>query len=169
MLLTFIVDGIDDMHRTGKKAVRLLVQAEADDAAFWKTRRDAVANMMMAIFEFVSSDQLIPSYTLWRQHRDVDCKDFIKRGGGGLLTSQMPSFEDSPSSFDTQKLTPELTYKVTLTIELNIVIRIPTWSLQNSTNTKERAFLTCHVTIKIKPMNEHNHWTVVKTSRVYSY
>ena len=70
MLLTFIVDGIDDMHRTGKKAVRLLVQAEADDAAFWKTRRDAVANMMMAIFEFVSLD----SYTLWRQHRDVDCK-----------------------------------------------------------------------------------------------
>ena len=32
ILLTFIVDGIDDMHRTGKKAVRLLVQAEADAA-----------------------------------------------------------------------------------------------------------------------------------------
>ena len=30
--LTFIVDGIDDMHRTGKKAVRLLLQAEADAA-----------------------------------------------------------------------------------------------------------------------------------------
>jgi len=29
---TFIVDGIDDMHLTGKKAVKLLLQAEADAA-----------------------------------------------------------------------------------------------------------------------------------------
>ena len=45
--LTFIVDGIDDMHRTGKKASPLrLPQKEADVAEF-RIRRDATENMLI--------------------------------------------------------------------------------------------------------------------------